>query len=99
MVNCDFGLPFHFVVILAVNRSRKRGKRRQKRGSEPGSRMRKKKGAWPNSELGCKGSMRKSRRGNGRNRKRFLICSSLFEALVLTQFEFMSVLNLKKSIL
>lgn len=54
-----------------MNRSRKRGERRQKRGSGAGSRTRKKRGGLPNSELGSKESMRKSRRGSVRKRKRF----------------------------
>lgn len=70
-VVCAFGLPFHFVIIFGMNRSRKRGEKRQKRGSGAGSRMRKKRGGWPNSELGSKGSLRKSRSGSVRKRKRF----------------------------
>lgn len=97
---CAFGLPSHFVITFGINRSKKRGERRQKRESGKSSRKRKKRGGWPNSELGSKGSTRKSKSGSVRKKKRFLVLHSYhvnpknglprgrcihFEALVLTQ--------------
>lgn len=72
---CAFVLLSHFVIIFGINRLRKRGERRQKRGNGTGLRKRKKRDGWPNSELGSKESMRKSRRRSVRKKKRFLFCS------------------------
>lgn len=56
--------------MFDINRSGKKEKKRQKRGSGTGLRKRRKRDDWPNNELGSRGSMRKSRRGNARRRKR-----------------------------